>query len=923
MPTAVSGVLSSAGEPLDTEVRAFMEPRFGYDFGHVRVHTDAGAAAGADAISARAFTYGDHVVFSRGEYEPTSTTGRQLLAHELAHVLQQAPGAARIDRAKHKVGSAEISIDYGDVIRHDSAAEYQSQVEARYTALTGKPAVDISARVAALTGAQRRWLVFALDLVADNPLPALDHGEAIERLIQYAPHAAMEPLGAGWREFATEAMRASGWLELALTAGLQEPGRVAQEELSTLYNPTAVGYGGEASSECPASRPADSQLDEPVLRADLDPLVRRFVAGQVSARRARGIISVHDVSRIRTLADLVQAEGLRFFAPYIGHSHTRGFQQAWQYSGHLTPSTAPGAIPAEVKRALLDNRARKTATQSGLLARVRYDSRCRADEAVFGDVIDRLAADPSVQADLDAIMSWQSFTQSSDDSAEVTLNLQYYGQAGSCEARWKAIESLCHELMHVYASQEFSDLHKNRQLIREGFPEVLGDQLYDDIRATAQRDPRYRRQFEGGLPPGACTDDIPPPTRGYPDAADAADSIRMIVGDSRFRAAYFLGRTRLAGLQPKLRVGGAEDPLERQADAIAARMLAAAPTPSVTNVSTGAAGHLQRQPAAQSSPQDRAAVEQARARLKVLEPMIEKLQGRRIAIEADRLRVLADRKALDERADDPSMPQKQRAEEANWSKLNLAPVTIAINENTIAIGVRFHVRFQDPAMNGRFAELQSTLRAGIDLVWKKVLEGVFEGRTFTIVPEFTLIGPSTPRDRNFWLITVRKVSTGVAVTYPGCALDNPDPRFPTSVTEPMCDGGVMSIPPAHIANAGVLGHELLHLFGLVDRYVMLTYVPPKGKPSFTVEPVRETLGRRDPLGGQDATILREDLGYLLDKLGVYKQESERQGPLLNSVESEVRRLRRIVELGYDPDSLVRTIPPKDFNQKVIKSAEDL
>ncbi len=88
-------------------------------------------------------------------------------------------------------------------------------------------------------------------------------------------------------------------------------------------------------------------------------------------------------------------------------------------------------------------------------------------------------------------------------------------------------------------------------------------------------------------------------------------------------------------------------------------------------------------------------------------------------------------------------------------------------------------------------------------------------------------------------------------------------------------------------------------------------------------PTRETHGRPDPLGGEDGTILREDLGYLLDKLGVYKRESQRQAPALGIVETEVRRLRRIVELGYDPDSLVRTIPPKDFNDKVIKSAEDL
>jgi Domain of unknown function (DUF4157) len=921
MPSPVNEVLSSTGHPLSDQVRAFMEPRFGHDFSNVRVHSDDMAAAGAEAISARAFTHGDHIAFARGEYQPATVTGHQLLAHELTHVLQQASGAAGIDRAKHKVGNAEISIDYGDVVRHDSPAEHQSQVEARYTALTGEPALDISAAVAALTGTQRRWLLFALDLLSDNPLPGLDLGQAAGRLVRYAPSAAMEPLGASWREFATEAMRASGWLELALTAGLKKPGETTQEKLDAIYNPTALDYGGQAGSECPVSRPADRQLDEPTLRTDLGKLTRDLVAAQASAVRALGI-SVHDVSQIRPVADLVQAEALRFFAPYIGFSHTRGFQQTWDYSKHLTPSTSPGAIPAEATRGFLDNRARRDAESSGLLAQVHYDPRCPADELVFGDIIDHLAADASVRADVGTIMSWQSFTASTGDSAEVTMNMQYSSSDGTCDARWRAIETLCHELMHVYASQEFYDLHKNRLLIKEGVPEVLGDQLYDHIRKTAKGNPPYRRQFEDGLPPGACTDEIPPSTLGYRDVGKAAERIRRLVGDDGFRAAYFLGQTRLAGLQPKLRLGDAGDPLERQADTVAARVLAAAPAQKVAPTRRpDAGGVVQRQPAV-PSPQDRATVEQARARLKVLEPMLAKLQGSQVAIEADRLRVLADRQALDAGSAEPasSVKQKQEREGSNWSGLNLAPVTIAMNADAIVVSVRFHVRFEDPAMKGRFAELQSTLNAGVDLVWKKKLEGVFAGRTFTVVPELTLVDAAAPRDRKFWLITVRTVSTGVAVTYPGCTLDQPDPHVPTSVTDSTCDGGVMSIPPAHITNAGVLGHELLHLFGLIDRYMLLSQ---QGTTQFMLVPTRETHGRPDPLGGEDGTILREDLGYLLDKLGVYKRESQRQAPALGIVETEVRRLRRIVELGYDPDSLVRTIPPKDFNDKVIKSAEDL
>ena len=191
-------------------------------------------------------------------------------------------------------------------------------------------------------------------------------------------------------------------------------------------------------------------------------------------------------------------------------------------------------------------------------------------------------------------------------------------------------------------------------------------------------------------------------------------------------------------------------------------------------------------------------------------------------------------------------------------------------------------------------------------MWTKKLDGIFAGRAFTVIPELTLVDATAPSDQNFWLITVRQASTGLAVSHPGCILDQPDPQVPTSVTDPRCDGGVMSVPPSHITNAGVLGHELLHLFGLIDRYLMATFPQPGASPTVVLVPERETAGRKDPLGGEDSAILREDLGYLFDKLGIYRRESEGQTLGMSSATIEVHRLRRIVELGYDPDSLVRT-----------------
>jgi len=88
-PPIVHETLGSAGEPLDPVARAFMEPRFGRDFSGVRVHTDARASASARAVDALAYTVGEHVVFGAGRYAPATPEGQRLLAHELAHTVQQ------------------------------------------------------------------------------------------------------------------------------------------------------------------------------------------------------------------------------------------------------------------------------------------------------------------------------------------------------------------------------------------------------------------------------------------------------------------------------------------------------------------------------------------------------------------------------------------------------------------------------------------------------------------------------------------------------------------------------------------------------------------------------------------------------------------------------------------------------------------
>jgi hypothetical protein len=90
---SASAIVQSAGQgrPLSTPERAYFEPRFGHRFDRVRVHDGASSGGLASELRARAFTYGEDIFLGRGEYRPESQEGRRLLAHELAHTLQQAP----------------------------------------------------------------------------------------------------------------------------------------------------------------------------------------------------------------------------------------------------------------------------------------------------------------------------------------------------------------------------------------------------------------------------------------------------------------------------------------------------------------------------------------------------------------------------------------------------------------------------------------------------------------------------------------------------------------------------------------------------------------------------------------------------------------------------------------------------------------
>ena len=85
----VDAALSTPGQPVEPVARGLLEKQLGHDFSRVRVHHESAAADSARRLHANAFAVGEHVVFASGRYQPHTPPGRRLLAHELAHVVQQ------------------------------------------------------------------------------------------------------------------------------------------------------------------------------------------------------------------------------------------------------------------------------------------------------------------------------------------------------------------------------------------------------------------------------------------------------------------------------------------------------------------------------------------------------------------------------------------------------------------------------------------------------------------------------------------------------------------------------------------------------------------------------------------------------------------------------------------------------------------
>jgi hypothetical protein len=523
----LAGALAAqgSGAQLAPEALNYFEPRFGRDLSHVRVHADPGAGRLARDLNAQAFTHGSDIYFGEGHYDPASDSGRHLIAHELTHTFQQSDGGApAVQRAVVRDGKLKIEIDYGNVINIPPAQRADRAVAA-ITAYTG-------------------------DLLADNQAaaPGIDRVAAVARLVAQAPVSTNPPLPDPDNLFVHEAMEVSGWLESASATGLKVPDAAGVKVVDKVVNPP------------PTSGKATDPLDEPNftkrLRPALEGLLKAIDPAKWSSKGTRSL------SAFQSLGDVIQAEAKKFFAPYadaaIGNIYS--LKPEWKASANIF-STVTMSPSHEERIGYLMNRADIVGwsdTVTGAIADINiyadthYDGNRADDLAARQKVIDAIEADPTFQAIVDRLIQHTGRKSGTGPATKIGLVTEYNaGSLNACAAHWAGIDTLCHEVLHALVHPKFNAATskvKFPQVLREGFTEVLGVDLFNDhVAPKAKAEPAFKALLENGVS-GAPCGEPDPATVGYGSAGKGAAEIKKKVTPENFKAAYFMGRTDLAGL---------------------------------------------------------------------------------------------------------------------------------------------------------------------------------------------------------------------------------------------------------------------------------------------------------------------------------------------------------------------------------------
>jgi hypothetical protein len=177
---------SSLGKPLDEKTRAFMEPRFGFDFSKVKIYDNDKAAESADAINALAYTWGNNVVFNSGQYNSNSDSGKKLLAHELTHVVQQGAGELQ---AKGKNNLIQRYFDASGTVGSAIGKSYRISDDLTTAVKVGYPNHDLFAEAgkAAISNILLAGVGSGIALIEESTTFNVSHGSKMKTLKKVVP----------------------------------------------------------------------------------------------------------------------------------------------------------------------------------------------------------------------------------------------------------------------------------------------------------------------------------------------------------------------------------------------------------------------------------------------------------------------------------------------------------------------------------------------------------------------------------------------------------------------------------------------------------------------------------------------------------------------------------------------------------------
>jgi hypothetical protein len=289
-PPLVQEALRSPGRPLDNRVRDFMEPRFGRDFSGVRVHDGDLASQSAESVGASAYTAGLDIVFAAHRYSPGTERGQRLLAHELAHVIQQKGRAPRIARqtAVHpasealEVSSLSVSQKLWQAILH-SGRWVGPELLARITAALSPQ--ELGAMALVLVGGAIVQSIPVVGQVADGALVAWAlyslGSEAIHvvgEFVSFARKAVFADSEADLDEAGhhfANFVSAVG-VDLAIAVLLHRASRAVSRRINTTNEPGGSGGGQVLAVE---AGPSVQALDAAEYRVLADGTIIRLTAG--------------------------------------------------------------------------------------------------------------------------------------------------------------------------------------------------------------------------------------------------------------------------------------------------------------------------------------------------------------------------------------------------------------------------------------------------------------------------------------------------------------------------------------------------------------------------------------------------------------------------------------------------------------------